>query len=170
MKRLPALVGLGRLVDVMVRLPDGRRATLRPTSRRFLAWDGRDLVVAAPVKGKRTAVPNVSATAHRRFHGAAPRHALPVNVPELGAGARLVGLAESITYQAQCPSASKGRDFWHHWFGDTGKRGHQTETDPTGPSPYGERHWPEVWTDNAGTLVIRRRAGNRYTVRDWIYG
>lgn len=161
------MTGLGRLLFLVVESTNGGRCILRPTSPRWLAWDGRALLVVTAVGGRRGAGP---APGHERFHGAAPSALVPVDVPRLGAGARRLGLVEGVAYSAAgLHSPAKGRGDWFHRFGDVGERGHGS-TDPTAPSDYPRSLWPALWADDSGALVFRRRPGNRYTVADWIIG
>jgi hypothetical protein len=88
-------------------------------------------------------------------------------IPTVEEATQRLGLVESITYHPAGWDSDKKDARWIHQFGDVGERGHG-EADPAAPSPYPARLMPEAWATPQGHLVIRRRAGNRYTVDDWI--
>jgi hypothetical protein len=167
---MPAVVGLGRLVGLVVRQPDGSRLRITLQDERWLAWRAatRDLLVLRPGAGPAAEAPRTAARGHQTFHGAAPQDARPMVAPQPGRGLRVLGLLESLTYSAAGIASPSKRDHdWIHHFGDTGERGHgPTRRDAR--SPYAERVMPALAVNAAGDLFIQRRSGNRYTVRDWV--
>ncbi len=173
MSATPAtFIGLGRLIDLVVRLPDGARVRVTPERESWLAWqpDARDLVVLHP-RGDLTG--SVSAQAkrrHRLFHGSDPAALRSMEQPHPVRPVQTLGLVESVTYVAESiRSPSKGRHFWQHHFGDRGERGHGAMKADE-PAGYCERHLPRLDVDAAGHLFIVRRVGNHYHVGEWIVG
>ena len=165
-----SVIGLGRLLALIVRQPDGRRVRIAPQDERWLAWRAaaRELLVLRPGRGPEVAPAPSARRGHAYFHGAPPAGARPMVAPTRGAGVRALGLLESLTYTAAGIASPTKRDHhWIHQFGDRGERGHgRTRADAA--SPYPERAMPLVEVNAAGDLFIRRRPGNRYTVRDWV--
>lgn len=169
---VPTVIGLGRLVDLIIRDAQGQRLRITPHDEQWLAWksDTRDLVVLRPGRGVGTAAKRSDAQRHLTFHGAAPEEARPMEWPAPRGAVRSLGLIESVTYTATgIRSPSKGPHRWIHQFGDRGERGHGP-TQAQAPSTYAERYMPRLDVDQAGHLYVIRRASNRFTVRDWILG
>jgi antirestriction protein ArdC len=165
-----AVVGLGRLVALVVRTPDGKRIRITPQDERWLAWRAstKDLLVLRPATGPEAAVDPDAARRHRRFHGAAPAGARPMIEPPRGRGLRTLGFLESVTYCADgIQSPSKKGHLWIHHFGDRGERGHGP-TRANAVSPYRLDVMPRLLVGQSGDLVIQRRAKNDFAVKDWI--
>jgi hypothetical protein len=165
-------MGLGRLVALIVRRPDGTRMSITPQRDQWLAWkmDSRDLVVLVPAEGVRTTPPEQHVAAHQRFHGAAPTSARSMTWPSPRGARTTLGFLESVTYDATgIRIPSKGRCRWLHQFGDHGERGH-SHAQENEPSPYADRLLPRLEVDAVGHLRIVRREMNTYTVTDWIVG
>jgi hypothetical protein len=169
---LPTVIGLGRLVDFIIRDAQGRRLRVTPTGERWLAWkaDTRDLVVLQSGREVEISPPSREAKRHRVFHGAEPRCVRQMEWPKPTAKRRTIGLIEAVTYVAAgIRSPSKGPHHWIHQFGDRGEHGHgAAQVQDT--STYAERLMPQLDIDAAGNIFVRRRSGNRFMVRDWIIG
>jgi hypothetical protein len=168
----PTMMGLGRLVALIVRQPDGTRMSITPQRDQWLAWknDSRDLVVLVPGLRLSATPSSLHVAAHQRFHGKPPTSARSMTWPSPRGPRTTLGLLESVTYDATgIRSPSKGRCRWLHQFGDHGERGH-THAQPDEPSPYADRLLPRIEVDAVGHLRIIRRATNTYTVTDWIVG
>ena len=166
------MIGLGRLVDLIIRDANGQRQRVTPSSELWLAWksDTRDLVMLRPGRGKGSRSKRDAARRHQKFHGAEPEQARPMEWPVPHGGVRTLGFIEAVTYSATgIRSPSKGSHHWIHQFGDRGERGHDS-TRTKAPSPYSERFMPRLDVDSAGSLFVIRLAGNQFTVRDWIIG
>jgi antirestriction protein ArdC len=163
------LVGLGRLRGFGVIWRDGSRHEICTRGPRWLAWreDTADLVVVAAKRAAQASVTLKQFAAHERFHGQPPRGGVLAQMPDPGQCTKYLGLLEWVTYNAQPIASRKGGDDYRHFFGDTGERGHGPEI---GPRPYyPTSYMPELWCSPDGeVLEIRRRKGNKYTVRDWI--
>ncbi len=169
---LPTTIGLGRLVDLIIRDAQGQRLRLTPRGEQWLAWkpDTRDLVVLRPGRGVVTVAKQRDARRHQQFHGATPERARAMEWPASRGAVRVLGLIESVTYVAAgIRSPTKGPHHWIHQFGDRGERGHGSTGVQT-PSSYAERFMPRLESDRAGNLSVIRRPSNRFTVRDWIIG
>ena len=165
------VVGLGRLVDLVVRKDDGTRSRFIPDAERWLAWDQetKSLLVVAPSGGLAPDAASRSVVAtHREFHGAPPSGVRPGVAPTPGPGFARIGLVESVTYcAAGVRSPVKGRSLWCHQFGDRGERG-RSRMAADDASPYPDRCMPAFAINGRGEWVIVRRTGNRYTVRGWV--
>ncbi len=165
-------IGLGHLVDLIVRDAQGQRLRLTPHGERWLAWkpDTHDLVILRPGRGVGTVAKRGDARCHRTFHGAAPKQARPMEWPAPRGNLRALGLIESVTYTAGgIRSPSKKSHHWIHQFGDRGERGHGPATAQE-TSQFDDRLFPRLDVDPMGNLFVVRRNGNRYLVRDWIIG
>ena len=173
MKRnIPTMIGLGRLVDMVIRDAQGQRKRVTPNNELWLAWksDTRDLVILRPGHGSDVVAKHRASQRHKAFHGAAPTQARSMEWPAPNGKIQSLGLVESVTYTATgIRSPSKGPHHWVHHFGDRGEHGHGTAK-PHAVSHYPERSMPRLDVDQAGHLYIIRRTGNRFTVRDWIIG
>jgi hypothetical protein len=168
----PTMMGLGRLVALIVRRPDGTRMSITPQRDHWLAWnrDRRDLVVLVPASGSVSTPSPRDVAAHERFHGKPPASARSMTWPSLRGPRTILGLLESVTYDSTgIRSPSKGRCRWLHQFGDHGERGH-SHAQPDEPSPYPDRLLPHLGVDAVGNLWIVRRSGNQFCVDDWIVG
>jgi hypothetical protein len=171
-KNIPTVVGLGRLVEFVIRDPHGQRLRVTPTDERWLAWkpDTRDLVVLRPGRGQQLSIDSRAAKRHAQFHGAAPQKARRMELPTPQGKLKTLGLIESVTYSAdEIHSPLKKSHHWVHQFGDRGERGHGSLT-ATQVNSFPARLFPELVVDTAGNYVVCRRTGNRYAVRDWIIG
>gem|GEM_PF-1401952 len=169
---LPTTIGLGRLVDFIIRDAHGQRLQVTPHGEQWLAWkpDTRDLVVLRPGRGKGVVAKQRDARRHHQFHGAVPEQARAMDWPASRGAVRVLGLVESVTYVATgIRSPSKGPHLWIHQFGDRGEHGHGTAR-MQGSSAHAERFMPQLSVDAAGNLFVVRRFGNRFAVRDWIIG
>lgn len=169
---LPTTIGLGRLVDLIIRDAQSQRLRLTPHIEQWLAWkpDTRDLVVLRPGTGDDVPTKQRDVSRHHRFHGAGPDRARPMEWPASRGKVRTLGLIESVTYVATgIHSPSKGSHHWIHQFGDRGKRGHGL-ANTNESNPYAQRLYPRLDVDGGGNLFIARLPGNRYVVQDWIIG
>lgn len=169
---LPTTIGLGRLVDLVIRDAQGQRLRLKPHCEQWLAWkpDTRDLVVLRPGRGEGVAAKMHDARRHHRFHGADPEQARPMEWPAARGAVHTLGLIESVTYVATgIRSPSKGRHHWIHQFGDDGSLGHGPIYRRHRHRTYPDRFLPVLTADEGGSLFIVRRPGNVFTVRDWIW-
>ncbi len=158
-----ASVGLGRLVAIGYHA-GGRHFKLRVRGRGWwLLWNGRELEIARElletVKGRDARAEK----AHRLFHGAAPNRLEAFEVIE-PTRPRVVGLVEWIEYskprRVKSPSKIRAKT-WRHWFGDVDDKRTCFRLD---------KNRPDLVADESGAVAIRRRPGNRYTVKDWIIG
>lgn len=163
-----ALLGIGTLHELEVLDPATKRVRRISAGGRWLGWDTqrRQFLLArtAPRQSSSTArLPTAVAKAHRRFHGAASRRALVVDVPRPQGRLRQLGLLKALVYRVpkQVRSPGKNPYAWHHAFGDTGHQGGDT---------YPERVMPAVCVDQQGNLFIRRRKGNIFRVDSWLRG
>lgn len=169
---VPTVIGLGRLVDLIIRDAQGQRLRITPHNEQWLAWnsDARDLVVLRPGRGVGAPAKRGDARRHQTFHGAAPKQARPMEWPVPRGAVRALGLIESVTYNATgIRSPSKGSHHWIHHFGDRGELGHGP-TSAHAASAYPERLMPFLKVDAAGNLFVVRRTRNRFTVQKWIIG
>lgn len=169
---LPTTIGLGRLVDLIIRDAHAQRLRVTPPGEQWLAWkpDTRDLVVLRPGHGVGTVTTRRNARRHQQFHGAIPEQARVMEWPAAGGAVRTLGLIESATYVSTgIHSPSKGSYHWIHQFGDRGKRGHGL-ANANESNPYAQRLYPRLDVDGGGNLFITRLPGNRYVVQDWIIG
>ena len=169
---IPTMIGLGRLVDLVIRDAQGQRKRVTPNNELWLAWksDSRDLVILRPGHGNGAAAKRSESRRHKMFHGAEPTQTRSMEWPTPSGKMQSLGLIESVTYSATgIRSPSKGQHHWVHHFGDRGEHGHGT-TRPQALSPYPERCMPRLDVDEAGHLYVIRRAGNHFTARDWIIG
>jgi hypothetical protein len=166
------MIGLGRLVDFIIRDAQGRQLRVTPTGERWLAWkaDTRDLVVLCPGRGKGSVPHSRAALRHRVFHGAEPQSMRSMEWPAATGQQRALGLIDAVTYSAMgIRSPSKGTHYWIHHFGDHGEQGYGSEQFLR-QSRYADRHLPRLDVDAAGNFFVVRRSQNRYTVQDWIIG
>ena len=171
-RNLPTMIGLGRLVDLVIRDAQGQRQRVTTSSELWLAWksDTRDLVILRPGHGDGVATTRSAAQRHKTFHDAAPTQARSMEWPAPNGKLRSLGLIESVTYTATgIHSPSKGTHRWIHQFGDRGERGHGLSR-ALATSNYAKRLMPSLDVDEAGNLFLVRRYGNRFVVRDWIVG
>jgi hypothetical protein len=169
-RNIPTMIGLGRLVDIVIRDAQGQRQRVTPRNELWLAWksDTRDLVLLRPGHGNGAVAKRGASQRHKTFHGAAPTQTQSMEWPAPKGKIQSLGLIESVTYVATgIRSPSKGPHHWVHHFGDRGEHGHGTAH---ASNHYPERCMPRLDVDQAGHLYIIRRAGNRFTVHDWIIG
>ncbi len=173
-----AVLGVGRLLSLTVLdQKTGRTSTIRP-AKRWLAWAVKKRTycicrVLAPRRidtsgfvGTGQKFPKLPAevrAAHAKFHAAAPRGAMAVDVPTPSGPLRLIGLVSALVYDVphSIRSPEKNKFHWHHAFGDTGHKGGDT---------YSTRVMPALMKDRKGNLFIRRRPGNIFTVDTWLRG
>ena len=171
-RNLPTMIGLGRLVDLVIRDAQGQRQRVTPSSELWLAWksDTRDFVILRPGHGGDADPKQNASQRHKAFHGAEPTQARSMEWPTPSGKIRSLGLIESVTYTATgIRSPNKKQHHWVHHFGDRGEHGHGT-AQPHAPSQYPERCMPRLDVDQSGNQYIIRRAGNCFSVRDWIVG
>ena len=170
--KIPTVIGLGRLVDFIIRDALGQRLRVTPSSELWLAWksDTRDLVILRPGHGSDAAAKRSAAQRHKIFHGAEPTQVRSMEWSAPNGKLRSLGIIESVTYSAMgIRSPSKGPHHWVHHFGDRGEQGHGT-AQPPAVSNNPERCMPRLDVDQAGNQYVIRRAGNHFTVHDWIIG
>ena len=169
-RNIPTMIGLGRLVDMVIRDAKGQRQRVTPTSEIWLAWksDTRDLVVLRPGHGKGSRANRGDARRHQQFHGAEPEQARPMDWPAPCGAVSTLGLIESVTYTAAgiC-SPSKGSYHWIHQFGDRGEHEHGP-TRRQAHSPHPKWCLPRLDVDSVGNLFFVRLHGNSYDVHNWI--
>ena len=170
----PVVTGLGRLIGMVLRLPDGRRSQVQWKGPRWLAWQSatRDLLILHAGGGTVPTPVTTSAASVRHwvFHGAAPRGVRIMVAPDAPEITTSLGLIESLTYETRgFRSPSKSGHAWLHQFGDHGERGHGA-TNLRDPSPYPDDVLPALVADAKGHLWIKRRSGCTYTVDQWIMG
>ncbi len=168
--KIPTVIGLGRLVDFIIRDALGQRLRVTSSSELWLAWksDTRDLVILRPGHGSDAVAKRKELQRHKIFHGAAPTQTRSMEWPNPNGKIQSLGLIESVTYTATgIRSPSKGPHHWIHLFGDHGEHGHGTAH---ASSDYPEHCMPSLDVDQAGNLYIIRRERNRFAVRDWIIG
>jgi hypothetical protein len=170
-RNIPTMIGLGRLVDMVIRDAQGQRQRVTPDGELWLAWksDSRDLVILRPGQSNGAAATRSASRRHKAFHGATPTQSRSMEWPAQNGKFRSLGLIESVTYTAsKIRSPSKGPHHWVHHFGDRGDCGHgPTSAQATS---YAERFMPSLIVDTAGNLFVVRRTGNHFTVKDWIIG
>ncbi len=171
-----AVLGVGRLLSVTVLNPKTGRTTIIKPAKRWLAWAvkkktycicrvlGR--IDTSALVGTGQPFPKLPAdvrAAHAKFHAAAPRGSLKVDVPTPSGPLRLVGLVSALVYDVprSVRSPEKNRYHWHHAFGDTGHKG---------GDQYPLKVLPALMKDRKGNLFIRRRPGNIFTVDTWLRG
>jgi hypothetical protein len=169
-----AVVGLGRLLALVVRSPQGGApCRITPSGDAWLAWRAatRDLLIVRAGAGTipaRIEVPTPIIRQHARFHGARPDSVRLMEAPEPVPPVRALGLIESVAYEASGIRSPMKRDIvWIHQFGDRGERG-RGRARLTDPSPYPDRLLPRLEQDAAGAWFIVRRPGCRYVVKAWI--
>lgn len=153
-------------------LENGR--VLHPRGK-HLAWmpSQRDLAITAKVRAKPGRLSATARKVHRQFHASEPQRAVAFDWPDQRGSLRLVGLMRKITYivpkNIRSPDKRQnGQPIrWVHAFGDHGECGHG----PVGgrEKRYPQHLMPALCQDQAGNLFIKRRAGNKYNVTDWIY-
>ena len=144
-RNIPTMIGLGRLVDMVIRDAQGQRKRVTPNNELWLAWksDTRDLVILRPGHGNGVAAKHRASQRHKTFHGAAPTQARSMEWPAPNGKIQSLGLVESVTYSATgIRSPSKGQHHWVHHFGDRGEHG-QGSMGVKAPNPYNERHLPD---------------------------
>ena len=171
-RNIPTMIGLGRLVDLVIRDAQGQRQRVTPSSELWLAWksDTRDLVILRPGHGAPAAAKRSESRRHKMFHGAEPTQARSMEWPAPNGKIQSLGLIESVTYAATgIRSPSKGQHHWVHHFGDCGEHGHGSAR-TRAVSPYSDRFMPRLDVDAVGNLFVVRRSSNFYIVRDWILG
>lgn len=159
------LIGLGRAVDLKVKRFDTGGLQTVPLPGHWWAWDGKpstgNILLVKPrtvsdAKGTAGVV-----AAHQHFHGSAPTGFLDVDAQKITPPFADIGLAVSITYDAQHFSHSKKDAPYRHFFG--------AETHDDKP-PFADELLPFVSLDRHNQVVIRRRATNTFRLEDWIVG
>jgi hypothetical protein len=164
------MIGLGRLVDFIIRDAQGRRLRVTPTDERWLAWraDTRDLLVLKPGRAVDCALHPHAALRHRVFHGADPQSVREMDWPTSRGNRRELGLIESVTYTAVgIHSPSKGSHLWIHHFGDGGERQHGP-IEPGRSMRRDQKLLPFLESDRFGSLFVVRQRSNKYFVNEWI--
>ena len=78
-RNIPTMIGLGRLVDMVIRDANGQRQRVTPDGELWLAWksDTRDLVLLRPGHGDGAVIKRNASRRHKTFHGAASTLARP---------------------------------------------------------------------------------------------
>jgi hypothetical protein len=168
--KIPTVIGLGRLVDFIIRDAQGKRLRVTPTDERWLAWkpDTRDLVVLRPGNGEGTYIEHGAAVRHEKFHGAAPKNIRVMEWPKPRGQVMKLGLIESVTYCASSfNSPLKKSHHWIHQFGDSGKFKHEIVSSHIS-GQFAKRFMPRLDVDGSGYLLVVRQPGNQFTVTDWI--
>lgn len=163
-QRLGAILGIGTLRELEVKLPNGSTKRIL-FGREWLAWDQRRKMfhICTPERRYHEALPANVQTAHRRFHRAKTSAALLADVPQPSGQLRYVGLVRALVYQVPqyVRSPGKNKYQWHHAFGDTGHAGGDS---------YPDRLMPALMVDQRDHFFIRRRPGNIFTVDTWLRG
>jgi hypothetical protein len=161
-----ALLGIGLLRRLEILDPATQRVRSVTVRGKWLGWDPKrkafHVCSARTSRVNPRGVPAGVGAAHRRFHKAASRGALEVEVPEAD-GATPVGLLKALVYTvpSQVKSPGKNPYQWHHAFGDTGHKGGDR---------YPQSVMPALLRDRKGNWFIRRRPGNIFTVDEWLRG
>jgi hypothetical protein len=160
--KIPTVIGLGRLVDFIIRDAQGQRLRVTPSSELWLAWksDSRDLIVLRPGQGQESLIDLKAAKRHKKFHGAAPEQARSMEWPKAQGKLRTLGLIESVTYcSTGIHSPIKKTHHWVHQFGDRGERKHGSMV-VQDPSACAERLMPLLDVDELGNVFMVRRPDN----------
>jgi len=159
---------LGSLKELVVRA-DGEDVTIRP-KKSLLGYlpEGKRLVVLKSGRRGRGDLSQQASKLHTNFHNTKPSRADRFEWPDPVGRRRDVGLIVSLLYTIPpwLESPEKRRYQWNHEFGDRGERGHGYARES---GNYPERYMPMLQVDEKGNLFIRRRKGNRFYVKDWLY-
>lgn len=154
-------------------LEDGR--TLHPRGC-HLAWmpQQRALAITIKARGRPARLSSATKRVHRQFHASEPQRAVTYEWPDQRGSLRLLGLMRKITYivpkHIRSPDKRQADGMpirWVHAFGDHGESGHGPVGGPE--KRYPQHLMPALVEDAAGNLFIKRRAGNKFNVSDWIY-
>jgi len=160
---------MGHLKELKVRLSDGSELTIRP-SKQYIGWlpRSRQLAILTRRMGRVSNVPDPVRRLHRSFHNSDPQGASTFEWPDREGSLTDVGLIVSLLYTipSWLKSPQKRRYQWNHEFGDRGERGHGTVR---GSGNYPEKYMPLLQIDEGGHLFIKRRPGNKFYVKDWLY-
>ena len=155
------LIALGRAVGLEFILLGRKKAEKVSFPAWWWAWDG------APNTGNIRLVkvigdaPPVRSALHKKFHGEPSSQAVTVNASPMSAPLSVIGMAVSLTYDAQHLNSNKaGANYCHHF-------GAFTHDDLP---PFDERYYPDVVVDRSGQLMLKRKAGNAFRLEDWLIG
>jgi len=158
---------LGNLTELV--LENGHVIPRSELSGCLLAWvpSRKDLIIVR--KGRQGGrVSSHIQKLHRDFHEVGPSRCSTFDwIPPEEARVHVVGRLRSLKYSIprtmKSPLKSKYR--WDHAFGDHGERGHGPSD---GPKRYPRVYMPALCESANGDLYIKRVAGNKYFVKDWI--
>lgn len=159
---MKALLCLGRLLKL--ELICGDRVGNLNLKGKWLAWNGRNLLICTVKRQIQCPLPADVRRKHRKFHNADPQgKPFLADCPSPLGGLRRCGLIKSLVYVVprKIKSPEKNPHHWHHAFGDTGHKGGDS---------YPERVMPALMKDARGNLFFKRRRGNIYKVDQWIRG
>lgn len=162
-----AVLGIGRLLSLDILDPRTGRSRIVSTPGRWIGWiPGKKCFCICRAGRKASGLGELPAAvrkAHAKFHQAAPRSAMMVDVPKPVGALTKVGLLKALVYDVpgQIRSPGKNKYHWHHAFGDTGHAGGDS---------YPTSVMPAVLKDRKGNWFIRRRPGNIFTVDTWLRG
>ena len=80
---VPTVIGLGRLVELIIRDAQGQRLRITPQDEQWLAWksDTSQLLVLRPRPGVGALVERSDVRRHQTFHGAVPKNARTMEWP-----------------------------------------------------------------------------------------
>lgn len=160
---------MGQLRELVIRTGDDAEIAIHPR-KSFLGWlpARRDLIIMTRMVGRASQVSPSVVKLHRRFHNADPKNASTFEWPDRRGRLTDLGLVVSLIYTIPpwLRSPEKKRYQWNHEFGDHGERGHGIDH---GRGNYPERYMPLLQIDEAGHFYIKRRRGNRFYVKDWLY-
>lgn len=166
---------LGHLTALVVVTPGGREIAAGDKQLKgwFVGWmpdAKKDFVFVKQAKGRPGAVSAKVIKVFRQFHNSAPQRASVWNRPDPVGAPTLVGLIKSLTYviPSWMKSPQKSGYKWVHAFGDHGESGHGP-INGRGEKVYPQKLMPAIYQDRAGNIFVKRRAGNKYDVTEWIY-
>jgi hypothetical protein len=164
-------VCLGRLDELVFETQDGiGKFTPQQLRGLFVAWipSGKRLAIVRKAKGIPGQLDSATRQVHQQFHDSAPSRASVYQEADPVGRQHAVALIRSLTYVVpqSIKSPQKHGYKWVHAFGDHGESGH-------GPmrreKTYPDSLKPLLITDDVGNFWIKRRAGNKFSVTDWIY-
>ncbi len=162
------VIGLGQAFELRWRSTlEASEQVAKFSKAWWWAWDGNPTAgTLRLVKVIGRADGRVSATAagqHIRFHGGQPNEYLAVDSHAALAPLTPLGFCTAVAYDARGFSTTKGDRPYRHRFGDFGRDGDGDQSnDPT--------FWPALVIDARERLYLRRRAGNRFSLADWLIG
>lgn len=160
---MSSLIGLGKAFEIEF-IRDGRTKSETFKFPGFWwAWSGTpdngNVLLVKPIAAGGKAS-RVSHDVHAKFHGDDPSNTMRVEAPTL-TGARRIGVVISFAYDAREFSSSKSKIPYRHHFG--------AETHDDKP-PFPEESLPLLCVAMNESLIIKRRSGNTFRLKDWVIG